>query len=132
MARFDKVEPLGGSFRAPLGFAPVAADVGKIYAVDINGSGQAIKSVDGTKCRGVICLSSQLALGKPVDVMTDGEIVDVTTTNVPGAAAGASVFAHDVGVVDTTPDGVAPLGLRVGFFVQAWRLVVRMSESAVA
>lgn len=124
MARFDKVEPLGGSFRAPLGFAPVAGDVGKIYAVDINGSGQAIKSVDGTGCRGVICLSSQLALGKPVDVMTDGEIVDVIAANgVTGIGAGVEMKAGAAGVLSN-----AAAGRSVGWFVQAWRLVVRLGR----
>ena len=126
MARFDKIEPHSGSFRAPLGFAPVAADVGKIYAVDINGSGQAIKSVDGTSCRGVICLSSLIPQGKPVDVMTDGEIVDVLSASdgVTGFAAGVKVMAGAAGIVSN-----AAAGLPVGWFVQSWRLVVRLGRS---
>jgi hypothetical protein len=124
MARFDKVEPLGGSFRAPLGFQPVAGDVGKVYAVDINGSGAAIKSVDGTAARGLICLSSLIPQGKPVDVMTDGEIVDVVAANgVAGIAAGAEIKAGAAGAL-----GAALAGKSVGWFVQNWRLVVRMGR----
>jgi hypothetical protein len=124
MARFDKVEPLGGSFRAPLGFAPVAADVGKIYSVDINGSGAVIKSVDGTAARGVICLSSLLAIGKPVDVMTDGEIVDVVAADgVTGLGAGVEMKAGAAGIVTN-----AGVGKSLGWFVQNWRLVVRLGR----
>lgn len=126
MARFDKIEPHCGSFRAPLGFQPVAADVGKIYAVDISGTGTAIKSVDGTSCRGVICLSSLIPQGKPVDVMTDGEIVDILAAadGVTGFAAGAKVMAGAAGVVSN-----AAAGLPVGWFVQSWRLIVRLGRS---
>jgi hypothetical protein len=125
MARFDKIEPHVGSFRAPLGFQPVAADVGKIYAVDINGSGAVIKSVAGTACRGVICLSSMIPQGKPIDVMTDGEIVDIldATSGVTGFAAGAEPKAGAAGVLD-----VAAAGKSIGWFVQSWRLVVRLGR----
>lgn len=127
MARIDKTEPHVGSFRAPLGFQPVAADVGKIYAVDINGSGQAVKSVDGTDCRGVICLSSIIPQGKPVDVMTSGEIVDIldATSGVTGFAAGALMKAGAAGVVSN-----AAAGKTLGWFVQSWRLIVRLQAVA--
>lgn len=127
MARIDKTEPRVGSFRAPLGFQPVAADVGKIYAVDINGSGAVIKSVDGTDCRGVICLSSLIPLGKPVDVMTSGEIVDIldASSGVTGFAAGALMKAGAAGVVSN-----AAAGKSLGWFVQAWRFVVRLGAVA--
>lgn len=124
MARFDKVEPLGGSFRAVLGFAPVAADVGKIYAVDINGSGAAIKSVDGTAARGVICLSSLIAQGKVIDVMTDGEIVDVVAADgITGLGAGVEMKAGAAGIVTN-----AGAGKSLGWFVQNWRLIVRLGR----
>lgn len=126
MARIDKTEPHVGSFRAPLGFQPVAADVGKIYAVDINGSGAVVKSVDGTDCRGVICLSSLIPQGKPVDVMTSGEIVDVdAASGVTGFAAGVLVKAGAAGIVSN-----AAVGKSIGWFVQAWRLVVRLGAVA--
>lgn len=126
MARFDKYDPVSGGFRARLGFAPVAADVGDVIAVDIDGTGKAIRSVDGTACEGVICLSSLLSQNDPVDVMTDGEIVDVAAAgdNVTGAAAGAKVKAGAAGVVDT-----AALGKNVGRFVEAWRLIVRVGRA---
>jgi hypothetical protein len=127
MARIDKTEPHVGSFRAPLGFAPVAADVGKIYAVDISGTGTVIKSVDGTDCRGVICLSSLIPQGKPVDVMTSGEIVDILAAadGVTGFGAGVLVKAGAAGVVSNVAAGKA-----IGWFVQSWRLIVRLQAVA--
>lgn len=127
MARIDKTEPHVGSFRAPLGFQPVAADVGKIYAVDINGSGAVVKSVDGTDCRGVICLSSMIPQGKPVDVMTSGELVDIldASSGVTGFGAGVLVKAGAAGIVSN-----AAAGKSIGWFVQAWRLVVRLGAVA--
>lgn len=127
MARFDKTEPHVGSFRAPLGFQPVAADVGKIYAVDINGSGAVVKSVDGTDCRGVICLSSLIQQGRPVDVMTSGEIVDVLAAadGVTGFGAGVLVKAGAAGIVSNVAAGKA-----IGWFVQSWRLIVRLQAVA--
>lgn len=125
MARIDKYDPVDGGFRAPLGFQPVASDVGKIYAVDINGSGQAIKSVDGTGARGVICLSSMIAQGKPVDVMTDGELVDVVAADgVTGLGAGVEMKAGAAGIVTN-----AGTGRSLGFFVQNWRLVIRVGRA---
>src|SRR6187551_1997057 len=101
MARFDKVEPLGGSFRAALGFAPVGGDVGIIIPVTLNGSGKVIKTTAGTECCGVIVLSSTThASGDVVDVMTDGEIVDAA-----GLAAGTRYYAG-VGVLGTTSTNV--------------------------
>lgn len=125
MARFDKVENKGGSFRAKLGFQPVAADVGKIYSVDINGTGLVIKSVDGTAARGVICLSSLIAIGKPVDVMQDGEIVDVLAADgITGLGAGVLMKAGAAGIVTN-----AGVGMPLGHFVENWRLVMRLGRS---
>lgn len=126
MARFDKVDPKDGSFRAKLGFAPVAADVGKVIPVDIDGAGLAQRAaLNSANARGVICLSSVIPQGRPVDVMTDGEIVDVTTDDVTGAAAGAVVHAGAAGTAD-----VAGTGRALGFFVEAWRMIVRVGRGA--
>jgi hypothetical protein len=118
MPRFDKVEPLGGSFRAPLNFTPVGGDVGVVIPVTLNGSGRVIKTTAGTECCGVICLSSlNHAAGDVVDVMTDGEIVDMT-----GLAAGTRYYAG-VGVLGTTNTNV-----KIGWTVEAWRLIVRLGR----
>ena len=127
MARIDKYDPKDGGFRAKLGFAPVAGDVGSVIPVDIDGNGLAQRAAAASAdARGVICLSSLLAQGDPVDVMTDGELVDVTTDDVAGAAAGASISVSTAGA---TADA-AGTGRSLGFMVEAWRLVVRVGRGA--
>lgn len=129
MARFDKYNPVSGGFRARLGFAPVASEVGDVIAVDLNASGQVIKAVTAADAEGVICLSSLLAQGDVVDVMTDGEIVDIgANDNVTGAAAGTPAFAAAGGGVGVTAPGAGVNGTRIGTFVEAWRLVVRVQK----
>jgi hypothetical protein len=124
MARIDKYDPKDGGFRARLGFAPVAADVGAVIPVDLNGDGHVVRAAaNSSAARGVLCLSSLLAEGDPVDVMTDGELVDVTTAQVAGRAAGAAVSVGAAGTVSA-----AGTGTRVGWFVEDWRLIVRLGR----
>jgi hypothetical protein len=130
MARIDKVSPGAGNFRAKLGWAPVAAEVGDIIAVTINGTGLVVKTTAATDiCEGVVCMSSLLNQGDSVDVMTDGEIVDVgASDNVTGAAAGAVAYAGASGAVNATAPGAGVNGTKIGLFIEAWRLVVRVGR----
>lgn len=124
MARFDKVDPKDGSFRVKLSFAIPSADVGKIIPVEINGSGLAVKAAaNSVVARGVVCASSPMAVGDPIDCMTDGEIVDVTTTTVVGAVAGAEIKVGAAGAIDATGTGKS-----VGWMVENWRLIVRLGR----
>jgi hypothetical protein len=128
MARFDKYDPVSGGFRARLGFTPVAGEVGDVIGVDVNGSGLVVKA-SATAAEGVICLSSLLALNDPVDVMTSGEIVDVGASDgVTGAALGAKAYTAAAGAIGVTAPGAGVNGVRVGTFVEAWRLVVRVQR----
>lgn len=130
MARFDKYDPVAGGFRARLGWAPVADEVGDVIAVTINGSGQAVKTTAATDvCDGVVVMSSLLAQGDVVDVMTDGEIVDIAAgDNVTGFAAGAVAYAGASGAVNVTAPGAGINGTKIGRFIEAWRLVVRVQR----
>jgi hypothetical protein len=123
-ARFDKYDPVSGGFRAALGFAPAPADKGVPIAITLNGSGRVIKSVDGTTARGVICMDETLAQGDIVDCMTDGEIVDITSAMIASGGAGVTVKAGATGAIA----GGAGAGVSVGWFVEPWRLVVRMGR----
>lgn len=126
MARFDKYNPVSGGFRARLGFAPVAGEVGDVINVQINGSGEAVKGT-ATLCDGVICLSSLLNQGDVVDVMTAGEIVDIDANSaVTGFAKGALAYAAAAGAVGVTAPGAGINGVKIGRFIEAWRLVVRV------
>ncbi len=129
MARFDKYDPVSGGFRARLGFAPSAGEVGDVIAVNIDGAGLVQKGT-ATACDGVICLSSLLGINDPVDVMTDGEIVDVGAGNgVTGFATGAKAYAGAAGAVNVTAPVAGAVGVKIGKFVEAWRLIVRVQDA---
>jgi hypothetical protein len=128
MARIDKYSGVTGGFRARLGFAPVAGEVGDVIGVLIDGSGLVQKAAAGT-CEGVICLSSLLNQGDVVDVMTHGEIVDIGTgNNVTGFAAGAKAYAGAAGAINVTAPAGGVNGVYIGTFVEAWRLIVRVQK----
>lgn len=127
MARIDKYQ---AGFRARLGFQPLAAEVGDIIPVVINGSSLAVKTTDAITCDGVICLSSLLNQNDYVDVMTSGEIVDIVAAsdNIAGAAAGATIFAGNAGATTTTAPVAGTNATRIGKCVEAWRLIVRVQR----
>jgi hypothetical protein len=132
MARIDKYDPVSGGFRARLGWTPVAAEVGDVIAVTINGTGLAIKTTAATDvCEGVVCMSSLLNLNDVVDVMTDGEIVDIAASgdNVSGQSAGSVAYVGGAGgAINATAPGAGVNGTKVGRFIEAWRLVVRVGR----
>lgn len=128
MARIDKYDGKVGGFRAVLGWAPVASEVGQIIGVTINGSGRAIKAT-AKNAEAVVCMSSLLAQGEPVDCMTSGELVDVADAdNITGRAAGAEVFAGAAGAVNVTGPATGVTGVRIGRMIEDWRLVVRVQK----
>lgn len=122
MPRFDKVEPKGGSFRAPLNFAIAAPDVGVVVGVGLDTNGRVVKGAGNTGVVAVICPSKVMSAGDPIDCMTDGEIVDTSLT------AGTPYYAA---AADGAVSGLNT-GTQVGFTVQTWRLVVRVSQTVGA
>lgn len=125
--RYDKVEPMGGSFRAPLAAAISADDVGKVQGVSINNSGRAvIGGADALSIKGVICAVKPMAIGDIIDVMTDGEITNFTDAAGAAVAAGANLYvAFATGIVSVTSTGSPQY---VGHTVEASRLVVRVGR----
>lgn len=119
MPRFDKVEPKGGSFRAPLNFAIALGDVGVVVGVGLDTSGRVVKGAGNTGVIGVICPSRIMAAGDPIDVMQDGEIVDCSLT------AGTRYYAQAAAGVLTTTAGT---DAKVGWTCQTWRLIVRFGR----
>jgi hypothetical protein len=122
VSRYDKYDPFDGGFRARLNAALTSSDVGKIRAVSINGSGRVV--IGGaalTDLRGVICPTEAMAAGAVIDVMTDGEIADATTTAGAALTAGGLVYSHIDGSVDAT----ATSGKAMGWCVEATRVIVR-------
>lgn len=106
-----------GGFRAKLNANWLLADLNKVVAVSLNASGKVVKGTAGQSgFVGVVCLTKVLNADDVVDVMQDGEIVELT-----GLAAGTSYYAvasgEGVNTTNTLP--------KVGWTVEATRLVVR-------
>jgi hypothetical protein len=118
MARYDKYDPISGGFRAPLAAAwGVAEGLATPFGVGLDANGRIVKGSGNTGVLGVIVVDEAHAAGDVMDVMTDGEIVDVA-----GLAAGTVYNAEADG------DIVAGAGTRVGHTVEATRLVVRAAR----
>ena len=119
MPRFDKYEPLGGGFRARLAAAWAAAD-GVPIAVGLDTTGKVVPGAGTTGILGVcILVAVNKNAGDVVDVMTDGEILEMT-----GFAAGVPVTAlTTTGVLGVVAEDATHT--RIGHTVEADRLVVR-------
>jgi hypothetical protein len=121
MAQYDKYEPKAGGFRAPLN-----ADLVKTPApigVGLNASGRVVAGAGATGILGVLNTVKDMKAGKVVDVMTNGEIVEM-----------ASLTAGTVITADTTTGALGVTAVSatktpVGFTVEATRLVVRRSAN---
>lgn len=113
--RIDKYDPVDGGFRAPLN----AAYTGSATAVgaSINSSGRVVPGAAGqTGFVGILCKPDNAVVGEVVDIMTDGELTDVS-----GLDAGTVYYLHATsGALQTTKTIY-----RVGHTVEATRLVVR-------
>jgi hypothetical protein len=121
MPRFDKVEPKGGSFRAPLGYAVAIGEVGVVFGVGLDVNGRVQKGAAQTGVVGVICPSNPMSVLDPIDVMTSGEIVDVALT------AGTTYYINTTtGVLETSAPAAGTNKPKAGHTVQAWRLIVRV------
>lgn len=145
MSRYDKYDPYSGGFRAPLAadFGYTAgnpdkahADLSKLFAVAENASGQIVKFGSGaTNFVGVLILTEPKAATNYVDVMTDGEIVDLVDAEILAAdtlAAGQKLFA-DVSTATGMLAATSATGdYPVGFTVELSRLIVRCSYLARA
>lgn len=128
MSRYDKYEPRAGGFRAALNAAIAAADVGKLYAVAINGSNRVIRTGIGSTADivGVICAVRPMNAGDIVDVMTNGEVVEATETAGTAFGNGAKVYGHTDGTVDDTATTSKYLGQVVEATGTTHRVVIRV------
>lgn len=119
MARYDKYDPISGGFRAPLAAEVLQASAGTLIAVGLDANGRVVPGAGNSGIKGVLVVDQAKAAGDIVDVMTDGEIVDVASL-----AAGTSYYgvAAD-GTVNTTNTNVY-----LGHTVEATRLVVRAAR----
>lgn len=107
MSRYDKYDPKVGGFRAKLaanwGYTTGVpdrnhADLNKVFAVGVDTSGNITKftSAAATAFVGVMVLTIPKAAGDVVDIMTDGEIVELVDAEILGSdtlAAGQPLYA---------------------------------------
>ena len=121
MANIDKYEPLSGGHRAPLAVAINGADLRVPLAVGLDGNGRVVKGSGNTGVIGVLVLTKAKNVGDIVDVMQDGEIVEVD-----GLVAGTRYYGVPDGTVADTDNAGANVSL--GWTVEADRLVVRMGR----
>jgi hypothetical protein len=145
MARYDKYDPISGGFRAKLNadltldgngeFGPRAVSLNTSGRVVVGTAGQSglvgilVKNAAkqavtrwGLSTSGTPNAAAPIGAlaGDVVDIMTNGEIVEVT-----GFTAGQPVYAH----ADGSLDAVATAGTKVGYIVEVvngrGRMVVR-------
>lgn len=122
MARYDKYDPISGGFRALLAEDFPKEDLNKVIGVGLNASGHVVKGAGKSGVRGVMILTKVRKAGDVVDVMTQGDIVDLQEGDaglVP--TAGTLYYAASVG---GTVSSTASTNL-VGSTVESQRLVVR-------
>jgi hypothetical protein len=131
VARFDKYDPISGGFRAPLNAdltlaAFTALQTGNPVGVTLNASGRVIVGGPGNvfgdeDIHGLLVIHKTMRAGQIVDVMTSGEIVEMT-----GQIAGDTLWiSNTTGLLDSTPPAIGVNKVRAGFTVEATRLVVR-------
>lgn len=118
MSRIDKYEPLTGGHRAPLAAAWPSGDLSKVVPVGLDASGRVVKGAGNTGVIGVVVLTKVLGAGDIVDVMQDGEVVEMT-----GLAAGTRYYGSAAGAITTTTTDKP-----IGWTVEATRLVVRVAK----
>jgi len=137
MSRYDKYNPISGGFRAGLNAAWTAtsgpagvSDLNRILCVGINGSGRIVKATTALTVAGLLIVHmTPRGAGDVVDVMTHGEIVEISGTDMQ---SGAAPVAGDRLYLDatasrlsTTAPGAGVNGFFVGQVIEAGRLVVR-------
>lgn len=124
MPRYDKYEPYGGGFRAPLAAAVIDANKFIAYGVGLDTSGRVVLGAGNTGIIGVMIAHGVKAAGDIVDVMVDGEIVDAT-----GLTAGTKLTANTTtGAIST--GAASTTQVPVGFTVEATRIHVAVAVSA--
>jgi hypothetical protein len=119
LSRIDKYEPLTGGHRAPLAAAWPSGDLSKVVPVGLDANGRVVKGAGQTGVIGVVVLTQVKNAGDIVDVMQDGECVEMV-----GLAAGTRYYGSAAGALTTTNTDKP-----IGWTVEATRLVVRCSRS---
>lgn len=119
MARYDKYEPKGGGFRAPLAAELTGQSAPRGVGLDVNG--RIVPGAGQSGLVAVLCLPETKPANTVVDNMTDGEIVEFA-----GVAGTAYTANTTTGVISSA--AASATQIPVGFTVEATRLVVRVAR----
>lgn len=143
MARYDKYDPIVGGHRARLNAALTLTAGGFFGSMSINASGRAVVGTAGQSGLVGVCVKNVARgpvgqygtsllggtpnayapvgaqAGDPVDIMTSGEIVDL---DVAVFVAGTVFYTY----ADGTIGSLATAGTKIGWTVEAGRLIVRL------
>lgn len=142
MSRYDKYDGVNGGFRAALNAAwsatsgpSSATDLNRILVVGLNNSGRVVKATTVALASGVLILTGAKAAGDVVDVMTHGEIVEISGTDMESGSAPTAGqklwFNATASRLTSTAPAAGVAGFYVGQIVEAGRLVVRCQNLAV-
>jgi hypothetical protein len=141
VSRYDKYEPKGGGFRAPLNAAWNATsgpagvtDIGRVTGVALNGSGRLIRATTVLSVVGIIIVNGPMAAGDIADVMTDGEVVELAAADLQAATApvAGTKYYFDATAGRLVANAAPTAGTNyvyIGTTVEATRLVVRVSPT---
>lgn len=140
MARYDKYDPKSGGFRAALNAnwnatsgPSSVTDIGRVIVVGLNGNGRVVKAATAAAAVGVVIVNRAMNAGEIVDVMTDGEIVELSAADLQAATdpvAGTKYYLDTTAsrLTATAPTPAGTNGFYVGTTVEASRLVVRVGS----
>jgi len=96
VARYDKYDPKDGGFRAPLAAnlnATSKTGAGNPVGVGLDAQGRVVVGAGNTGIVGALVTTKNMVAGEIVDVMKDGEIVEMAAPAVAGSV---------ISVVDAT------------------------------
>jgi hypothetical protein len=138
ISRYDKYDPVDGGFRAALAAAWTATsgpagvtDLNRILVVGLDANGKVIKATTALLARGIVIVTRAMAAGDVVDVMTDGEVVELAAADLQAATApiAGTQYIFEATAARLAAEAGAPTAgtnfYRVGHTVESTRLVVR-------
>lgn len=143
MSRYDKYDPISGGFRVPANAAWTATsgpssvtDLNRILVVGVNSSGRMIKATSVATASGIfIAHVSPIAAGDVIDVMTHGEVVEISGADMQSGTAPTAGqklwFDATASRLTATGPTAGVAGFYVGQVIEAGRLVVRCQNLAV-
>lgn len=137
MSRYDKYDPISGGFRAALNAAWTATsgpssvtDLNRILVVGLNSSGKVVKATTAITASGILIVhDAAMAANDIVDVMTDGEVVEISGADMQSGTAPTAGQKLYLDATASRLTSTAPAAGAAGFFVgqvvEVGRLVVR-------